>query len=544
MNEMRTDDASAAGQFAFDDDEYTDKELREQKKQFEKQLLELERLLDKDEWSDEDMDCVRSVKESVESYTDTGRETDDHEDDVYEEMTDDTAEEPPPIKKGMVICEQPTSSRSQMKETIRNRHSDALSAGWEKRGYGVCKDSGNSCSQLLPDETKSVAEEEDSFLTKYGIRLLFCVLLFTAAFLLCYLQLYSVIVVLILASVVSGIALIGFRFKRSADEKKQKIMEENSILKLWNEVLEQRNAELEEEKKHLMWDINSFENGNAQLVKQVDQLQDENRKLQKKLARMSEVQEQIRVLKILIKQIGLTNEEIEEILKMTEEVKKDFFSEERLERYIAEVLQVTKGRKESALYKKKKEYFVGTKGELFTALCEAAKDFLITAEVMYDLLQDYGSGCDYSSVCLLASKAMEVETRGRYFDSYKIYLDKQFGTDYKKWPKNMLYCGEPAAFCSMGNIRRIVTRCDHEGVSYIRKNFLIYAKQEMFRDTLGDHMEQEIRFQLDCIDSVRLKYRNPAAHSRLFTSEEAKICLCYIVEDEQVLFHIMKTYKI
>ena len=39
----------------------------------EGQVLELERLLDKDEWSDEDMDCVRSVKESVESHIDAGQ---------------------------------------------------------------------------------------------------------------------------------------------------------------------------------------------------------------------------------------------------------------------------------------------------------------------------------------------------------------------------------------------------------------------------------------------------------------------------------------
>lgn len=52
-----------------------------------------ERLLDKDEWSDEDLDCVRSVKESVESYTDAEWETDGDEDDVYEEMADDAAED-------------------------------------------------------------------------------------------------------------------------------------------------------------------------------------------------------------------------------------------------------------------------------------------------------------------------------------------------------------------------------------------------------------------------------------------------------------------
>ncbi|MCI7098021.1 MAG: hypothetical protein MR966_03705 [Lachnospiraceae bacterium] len=659
MNEMRTDDASAAGQFAFDDDQYTDKELREQKKQFEKQLLELESLLDKDEWSDEDMDCVRSVKESVESYTDAGPETDSELDGIFEGLPDDTAGEPlktqEPLEKqlpqkmgmtangkssmylAMLRCLEgdtdscysralPEETEFSVKKDIVRKERKILityesrgsytedqgdyarmryislsgqdyrnffpekqdqkdfpaqakeSVSFEKkRDFSTISKEKNFASKAM-HMPSAKAYRDDSFWTKYGAWLLLGALFSAAVFFICYFRLYSVLLVLLLASAAFGLVLTVFRLKRSADEKKQRLTKENDTLKLWNELLEQVNKELGEknaelkkanavleetngaleginevlkgekrnldrEKRDLWRRIERLEENHVQLEKQMDQVHDENRKLLKKLARMSEVQEQIRVLKMLIKQIGLTNEEIEEILKMTEEVKKDSFSEERLEWYIAEILQVAKGRKESALYKKKKEYFTVKEGELFTALCEAAKDFLITAEVMYDLLQDYGSGCDYSSVCLLASKAMEVETRVRYFDSYKIYLDKQFGTDYKKWPKNMLYCGEPASFCSMGNIRRIVTRCDQEGVSYIRRNFLIYAKQEMFRDTFEDHMEQEIWFQLDCIDSVRLKYRNPAAHSRLFTSEEAKICLCYIVEDEQVLFHIMKAYK-
>lgn len=283
---------------------------------------------------------------------------------------------------------------------------------------------------------------------------------------------------------------------------------------------------------------------NELLEQDITVLKQEKEDLQKKLTKMKEIQEQIRILKILINQIGISNKEIEEIMEMTEDLKKrKIMTDDRMDVFIREILRIVKGRKESELYNRKKKYFGETMEKAFTDMCDESKDFLITAEVLYDLMQDYGKNCDFSSVCLLASKAMEIETRLRYFDHYKEYLQGILGTSYRKWPDAMLYCGEPAVFCSMGNIRKIVLKRDPQKGFYIRKSFLDYAKQEMFIEEIAQNAAQEIGTQLDYIEKVRVEFRNPAAHSERFSADEARICLCYIVEENKVLFAMMKTYK-
>ena len=41
---------------------------------------------------------------------------------------------------------------------------------------------------------------------------------------------------------------------------------------------------------------------------------------------------------------------------------------------------------------------------------------------------------DYSGVCLLVTKALEIETTKRFFTEYKNYLSKEVGT-IQSWPK-------------------------------------------------------------------------------------------------------------
>lgn len=76
--------------------------------------------------------------------------------------------------------------------------------------------------------------------------------------------------------------------------------------------------------------------------------------------------------------------------------------------------------------------------EAWKKLTDESKRFLITAKFMFEenvILED---SVDYSSICLLASKAIEVELAKRFVKSYCKYLEERCGNQYSIWPSAVI----------------------------------------------------------------------------------------------------------
>lgn len=65
--------------------------------------------------------------------------------------------------------------------------------------------------------------------------------------------------------------------------------------------------------------------------------------------------------------------------------------------------------------------------EAWKKLTDESKRFLITAKFMFEENVILGDSVDYSSICLLASKAIEVELAKRFVKSYCKYLEERCG---------------------------------------------------------------------------------------------------------------------
>ena len=97
-------------------------------------------------------------------------------------------------------------------------------------------------------------------------------------------------------------------------------------------------------------------------------------------------------------------------------------------------------------------------------------------------------------------------------------------------------------FCEMGKLTYI-TGNDAHGNHYTQKCFLQYAATELFKNPTTEDVQEEIKNQLRCIEVIRKKYRNPAAHTERLSSEEAKDCIEYIIEKDKVLCSMIIAYR-
>lgn len=184
--------------------------------------------------------------------------------------------------------------------------------------------------------------------------------------------------------------------------------------------------------------------------------------------------------------------------------------------------------------------------DCWNKLSEESKRFLVTAKyTLYEqiALEDLG---DFSGVCVLASKAFELEMAKRFITGYKDYVirDLKLGNQYEtRWPGALLKKSRE------GIVPKEIedfTLGDCKGIMGLRRErdpfkqnnnelFIDYCKKRLLKKC----NEVEIKVKLGeydiMIQKVKDKFRNPASHKAPIELMLAKECVDYIMEVEKVL---------
>ncbi|MBE6665052.1 MAG: hypothetical protein E7603_02365 [Ruminococcaceae bacterium] len=180
-------------------------------------------------------------------------------------------------------------------------------------------------------------------------------------------------------------------------------------------------------------------------------------------------------------------------------------------------------------------------------LDESTKSYLITARYTFEsmLKTDTSLSMDYSGVCLLITKTVELEASKRFFIGYQQYLQKRFRDDYGKWPKVMLYTDrhrgitKPTEIFTLGSFVNIA-KIDRYNISPI---FLDYAKNILFTGMPTEKVKQEIERNCNFIERLRVDFRNPAAHTGSFNRIKATQCFEYVIEIQKMLQKMLQNMK-
>ena len=247
----------------------------------------------------------------------------------------------------------------------------------------------------------------------------------------------------------------------------------------------------------------------------------------------------------------------------------EFVKETALKRLQDRVAEIVNGLTQSALSSKDQKYFEGyligeLTEEVWEKIDDKSKAFLITAKSSYESmikLKD-SETFDYSGVCLLVTKALEVETTKRFFLSYKDYLTREYSS-ISCWPEalrkrkqgkiteNVIDDNEFTLGTVVPSIG-LKREYDTEGniIAYTEANvktkneFIDYAKKDLFKFSDCRRVEMEIDKDIHFIEKVRLDYRNPAAHRDRMTITSAKECLEYVIDVQHMLKNMLSTMKI
>lgn len=185
---------------------------------------------------------------------------------------------------------------------------------------------------------------------------------------------------------------------------------------------------------------------------------------------------------------------------------------------------------------------------------ESSKSFLVSARVMYNSLVRMKSKIDYSGVCLLVTKALEVELSKRFFKGFVAYMKSNYPgkSKLKEWPVGLLdRAGNPlvAEKFSMGNVSEILCRwhdpkCSEEQKENNKSKLLEYARTNLFINKADDEIMDLLLDYADEIEHVKNNYRNPSAHTGELDEVNAKDCFDLVLDVEKLLRRMLDSFNV
>jgi hypothetical protein len=297
------------------------------------------------------------------------------------------------------------------------------------------------------------------------------------------------------------------------------------------------------------------------IVHQIETKQRENAeyiKMQKSMrdSYVKSLEEKIYFLESLICSAGISLDTIEDYLSKTMQ-KKASLSEriengdesalEELSSFIADY-----SRKLFAPYVTEfnKQYYDSTIGACLTEpvwnkMAEESRSCVITSKVAYESLQkaDPEDTMDYSGICILASKALDIEISKRFVRQYVDYLKEKKAIE--QWP-NVFFDKngellEDEKF-TLGTIQFVVGINESGEIKnyYVYNMFCEYARNRLYTKSLNNsELKAHLTKCVQCVEKVRNDYRNPAAHRTALNSITAKECLDYLIDTYKKMKEIL-----
>ncbi|MFV0636970.1 hypothetical protein [Mitsuokella sp. WILCCON 0060] len=196
-------------------------------------------------------------------------------------------------------------------------------------------------------------------------------------------------------------------------------------------------------------------------------------------------------------------------------------------------------------------------GDNWQRLKPESQRFLITARVLFSQMEAVSDQLDYSGVCILMLKALECELHQRFFCDYRDFMESKhpFSQQAAAWPSVLCYhdrqgrwhqlaeerftLGSVPYFCNI----RVPEHISDKANEHDRDCLLAYAKEKLFSRGLT---EKQIWQDLTQIgrdaERVTKRYRNRAAHVDALQHKEARECMDFLLDVQQVMVWMMKEF--
>lgn len=276
-----------------------------------------------------------------------------------------------------------------------------------------------------------------------------------------------------------------------------------------------------------------------------------NEKLDRLLSGQQEIKEKLDTIQEKIEAINdringyqsLVEKQIE--LASSEEEEEHIlhaFTQECVDRIISNVGgQFNKREYDTELTKLKLSFGDGA----WNKMDESSRTFLASAKMMFNQFAGMEDIVDYSGVCLLVTKALEVEMSKRFCDRYIAYLKTKYPgkANLSKFPYSMLNrYGKPLSpkHFTLGSVAFVTSisvpdDATEEQIVHNTEELKGYAKAELFAGSPEIDILGTLQYYASRVDDIRERFRNPSAHTNEVKRINAIECFETVVDVEKLL---------
>ena len=169
---------------------------------------------------------------------------------------------------------------------------------------------------------------------------------------------------------------------------------------------------------------------------------------------------------------------------------------------------------------------------------------------MFSKLEKINENMDYSGICVLVTKALEIEIFDRFFKDFLKYLDNNYNKDYSKYPTALLFRYKqplyPERF-TMGNIAFVLCYTENyndtsEQIKNNKSKLLEYCKSCIFSNNSDEEIEKLLNIYASSIEDIRIRFRNPSAHRGYIKKTTAEECFKLVIDVERLLVKMLDSF--
>lgn len=225
------------------------------------------------------------------------------------------------------------------------------------------------------------------------------------------------------------------------------------------------------------------------------------------------------------------------------------FSEECAERIIGEVDAKGTTREYNAELQK----LILSFGEpAWNKMEESSRTFLVSSKVIFNNLVGLHDIVDYSGVCLLVTKALEVEMSKRFCKNFLAYLKEKYPgkSNYFQFPTVLLDKYDkpikPKHF-TLGSVAYVLCHLKASDITVEQDEnnqakLLEYAKDKLFTGKTDDEIMSILADYAESVEEVKNDYRNPSAHTNELRRVDAEQCFALVLDVEKLMKRMLDSF--
>lgn len=247
---------------------------------------------------------------------------------------------------------------------------------------------------------------------------------------------------------------------------------------------------------------------------------------------------------------------VEKLEEAFEENDKELLREEFSDQLTRKIVSVMSKQSGIQNYSNEEAKLKAVFGDSWHKLNEKSQEFLITAQILFSQMSMTEKSLDYSGVCILVTKALEVEMKRRLYFDFLSYLKFRYSDHLDQWHyalrkknphKKDDYVPLEEQKFTLGTVAQVC--CLHKSSSVDEHAFEIskqriceFARDKLFLDDKND-VFRLIKNVGREVNHIKERYRNPAAHVNNIGRVDAKACLDEVLYVQKVLVNILNLMK-